>query len=333
MRLARTRASRIEGRLKKVAERVDASRQLITTLEPLIDKADEELALIESLRKKGKSESTAAKEASAAMKAKELADEAKSSGGTVAGVSTRVPPSIPGEIESQRALLQQARSEYSKRNARLRRIERRFIELRDSVTWLKKQSSYASGIFDARLASWTDTAASASGSHRETTLRDSALPLESGAVAAVAADLGSARADVELVIHIGAPFDGASVLAAVRSALSVTKATAADPRRARYAARVTAANVARAAIRRAWTQPTARAALSHGSHLLLASLGYAISKDAHMRKDPRQTFEAAQVTPAAKHPTKCKYSVRRTLVGLFRRAPRIRCRLAWMSFA
>ena len=332
MRLARTRASRIEGRLKKVAERVDASRQLITTLEPLIDKADEELALIESLRKKGKSESTAAKEASAAMKAKELA-EAESSGGTVAGVSTRVPPSIPGEIESHRALLQQARSEYSKRSARLRRIERRFIELRDSVTWLKKQSSYASGIFDARLASWTDTVASASGSHRETTLRDSALPLESGAVAAVAADLGSARADVELVIHIGAPFDGASVLAAVRSALSVTKATAADPRRARYAARVTAANVARAAIRRAWTQPTARAALSHGSHLLLASLGYAISKDAHMRKDPRQTFEAAQVTPAAKHPTRCKYSVRRTLVGLFRCAPRIRRRLAWMSLA
>ena len=61
MRLARTRASRIEGRLKKVAERVDASRQLITTLEPLIDSADEELALIESLRKKGKSESAAAK--------------------------------------------------------------------------------------------------------------------------------------------------------------------------------------------------------------------------------------------------------------------------------
>ena len=266
-----------------------------------MSRADEEIALIESLRKRGKSQSAAAKEAAAAMKAKDISEaEALEPvpNARAAGLAYRAPLSIPEDIASQRILLDQARSELTKRDARLRRIERRFTQLRDSVAQQKRESTFGESIFDARLAAWADTAASAGSCCAiDDMYQNPALSLESGAAAAIAADLRSMRADVDVVVHLGTPFDGPKVLAEVRSALATTKVAGTNPIRAKSSARFAAANLARAAIRHAWTQPTARAALSHGSHLLLASLGCAMSVDASNGEDPKETFEAAQVRP------------------------------------
>lgn len=301
LRIARVRASRIEARLGKIADRVDASRQLVAALEPAITRADEELALVESLRKRGKSQRAAAKEASEAMRAMEEAGTGSKVGTSVGTTDAKTPIlstpilPIPGDIASQRTLLEQTRSDFSKRNARLHRIERRLSQLRDAVCKQRRLSSFAGSIFDARLAAWTDTVAAA-GSCRNSTLEqtDSAL-LESGAAAAIGADLRSARSDVDLVIHLGTPFDGPETLAAVRSALAGTEMATSDPIGVARTSRINAADVARKAIRQAWTQPTARTALSHGSHLLLASLSCAISADMNSGKEARETFEAAQV--------------------------------------
>lgn len=297
LRVARVRASRIEERLKKIADRVDASRQLVAVLEPSVTRADEELALVESLRKKGKSQRAAAKEASAAMEAKDEA-ETRTSNTSNAGrkaLSNPTLPLIPGDVASQRALLDQTRTDFSKRNARLHRIERRLSQLRNIVCEQRRLSSFAGSVFDARLAAWTDTAAAAGSCSASSADRTDPALLESGAAAAIGADLRSARTDVDIVVHLGTPFNGPETLAAVRSALAISGTTAADPIGVTRTARVTAANVAREAIRRAWTQPTARTALSHGSHLLIASLNNGISRDMGARQDARETFEAAQV--------------------------------------
>ena len=300
LRIARVRASRIEERLKKIADRVDASRQLVAILEPAVSRADEELALVESLRRNGKSQRAAIKEASAAMEAKDDANAGtcasnKTSKATHKALSNQTVPSVPGDITSQRALLDQTRTDFSKRNARLHRIERRLSQLRKTVSEQKRLSSFAGSVFDARLAAWTDTTAAAGSCRVDPADQTDSALLESGAAAAICTDLRSARTDVDVVVHLGTPFSGPETLAAVRSALAVSGTAVANSMSVVRTVRITAANVAREAIRQAWTQPTARAALSHGSHLLVASLSSGISIDIGSRQNSRETFEAAQV--------------------------------------
>ena len=163
----------------------------------------------------------------------------------------------------------------------MQHIERLLSLMQDKLDEQTRLASLSSEIFNLRLNMWNDAAAPA-GIDRTGRVRNLTL-LEFNAGASIDANLRSLRSDVDVVVHLGAPFNGPDTISAMRSALDGTD-------RLDHAK-----GIIREAVRNAWGRPIARSTLSHGSHLLLASLHPDMYQNANGWTNAHDTIKAAQV--------------------------------------
>mmetsp|Transcript_1171 Transcript_1171/g.3460 ORF Transcript_1171/g.3460 Transcript_1171/m.3460 type:complete len:260 (-) Transcript_1171:4545-5324(-) len=160
-------------------------------------------------------------------------------------------------------------------NTRLHRIEKWLSWVRSNIKKKLDLVYVSSGLFSARLQAWSEAAAEAACLEPEYRSMESQ---ECSMGGSILSDLKSWRSEIDVMVHLGTPFDGAELLAAIQAI---------------PAADLDAESMVRAAIREAWTQPTVRVALSQGSHLLVSSLHHYL--ELNVEHAVSRTFDAAKV--------------------------------------
>ena len=186
IRTEQVRAAQIKNRMLGVADRASASQQYMLALASTSPESGEQLRLVNSKTL----------QFAASLQTQEKIG--------LSSTSMRVP--TDDEPTPQQILHNKTLEMCTSCGARLRYIEGLLSLVHNRINKQARLSSLASAIFNARLNTWTDAAAPA-GVYKMNG-DDQGSNVEFSAGASIEANLRSLRSDVDVVIHLGTPFNG-----------------------------------------------------------------------------------------------------------------------------